>query len=43
MVLGDRLVITDVNKNDISQGAGKLGKYDITWGQANSTVVQPKK
>jgi hypothetical protein len=23
-------------KNDIIQGAGKLGQNDVTWGQANS-------
>ncbi len=28
---------TEVNKNEIIQGAGKLGKNDVTWGQANST------
>ncbi len=34
---------TDVDKNDIIQGAGKLGKHDVTWGQANSTFMPPNK
>ncbi len=36
-----RLVIPDVNKNDFIQGAGWLGKNDVTWGQANSTSMPP--
>jgi hypothetical protein len=28
-------------KNDVIQGAGWLGKNDITWGQANSTCMPP--
>jgi hypothetical protein len=36
-----RLVIPDVNKNDFIQGAGWLGKNDVTWEQANSTSVLP--
>jgi hypothetical protein len=28
-------------KNDVISGEGKLGKNDISWGQANSTGVPP--
>jgi hypothetical protein len=28
-------------KNDVIQGAGLLGKNDVSWGQANSTDVPP--
>jgi hypothetical protein len=27
----------DINKNDAIQGAGYVGKSDVTWGQANSS------
>ncbi len=37
----DRLDVPNVNKNDIIQGTGKLGKNDVTWGQAKSTAVPP--
>jgi hypothetical protein len=30
-----------ITKNDIIQGAGNLGKIDITCGQAKSTGVPP--
>jgi hypothetical protein len=35
------LAICDVNKNDVIQGAGQLGKKDINQGQANSTGEPP--
>jgi hypothetical protein len=37
----DRLVIPDVNKNGIIQGAGYPGQNDVTWGQDNCTSVPP--
>jgi hypothetical protein len=37
VLYGDRLEIPNVNKNDAIQRAGKLGKIDIHWGQADST------
>ncbi len=39
----DRLVIPDVNKNYVIQGADYLGKNDITQGQVNSTDMLPNK
>jgi hypothetical protein len=33
----DSLVTPDVNKNDVMRGAGKLGRNNITQGQANKT------
>jgi hypothetical protein len=36
-----RLVIPDVNKNDIIQGTGKQGQNDVTLGQGNSTCMPP--
>jgi hypothetical protein len=35
------LVIPDVNKKNVIQGANKLGKKDVTCGQANSTGMPP--
>ncbi len=35
------LAIHDVDKNDVIQGAGQLGKNDINQGQANSTGEPP--
>ncbi len=37
----NRLVIPNINKNDVIQGIGQLGKNAITWEQANSTDVPP--
>jgi hypothetical protein len=37
----DRLVTSDVNKNNINRGAGKLGKNDVTMPEANSTGMPP--
>jgi hypothetical protein len=37
----DRLVIPNVNKNDVNQGAGLLAKYDVSWMETNSTSVPP--
>jgi len=37
----DILVIPNVNKNDVTQGAGLLGKYDVSWMQANITGLPP--
>jgi hypothetical protein len=37
--VSDRLVIPDANKKYIFQGAGKLGKNDVTRGQAYSTGI----
>jgi len=30
-----------LHKNDVIQGAGKLGKNDVSWGQANSPGMPP--
>jgi hypothetical protein len=39
--LRDGLVTPNLNKNDVIEGAGKLDKNDVTWGQANSTAMLP--
>jgi len=30
-------------KNDIIQGAGQLGQYDISWGHTDNTGMPPDK
>jgi hypothetical protein len=37
----DVLIKSDVDKNGAIQGAGRLVKNGITWGQANRTGMPP--
>ncbi len=36
------LVISDLNRNEVIEGQGKLGENNVTQSQANSTGVQPE-
>ncbi len=42
-VVAPKDILPDVDKNDVLRGASKLGKNDITRGQANYSGMPPDK